>query len=203
MWRASWSYADELQTLQSDQIILEAMRAVQTNQAFNPAYTNMLNQLAAVGITNTPDDWFVTKLDVPDYRRIFSRDAIGLSASIRRTMAAEAFRRIVITAIALKRFQLEHGKLPEKLSELMPDFLAALPLDPVDGQLLRYRRNPDGTFLLYSVGDNGVDDGGDPTLPPSVSSSNFSWQYNKVRDWVWPQPATETEIQNYYAHPPK
>ena len=46
----------------------------------------------------------------------------------------------------------------------MPEFVPKVPLDPVDGQPLRYRRNADGTFLLYSVGENGKDDGGNPAL---------------------------------------
>ena len=33
----------------------------------------------------------------------------------------------------------------------------------MDGQPLRYRRNADGTFLLYSIGENGKDDGGNPS----------------------------------------
>jgi hypothetical protein len=32
----------------------------------------------------------------------------------------------------------------------------------MDGQPLRYRPNPDGTFLLYSVDLDGRDDGGKP-----------------------------------------
>jgi hypothetical protein len=63
----------------------------------------------------------------------------------------------------------------------------------------------DETFLLYSVGDDGVDDGGDPTLSllAGVTGSSLYWQGNHVRDWVWPQPAPAAEIQSYYAHPPK
>jgi hypothetical protein len=118
-------------------------------------------------------------------------------------MAAEVAKRTVITAIALKRFQLQHGNFPEKLAELTPEFLPAVPLDPVDGKPLRYRRNADGTFLLYSVGDDGVDNGGDPTLSAGVTSSSFYWLGNHARDWVWPQPATPAEIQAFSAHPPK
>jgi hypothetical protein len=68
----------------------------------------------------------------------------------------------------------------------------------MDGEPLRYRPNVDGTFLLYSVGENGVDDGGDPSLEKGVTSSNYSWQNIHALDWVWPQPATEIEIQAYY-----
>jgi hypothetical protein len=80
----------------------------------------------------------------------------------------------------------------------VPEFVPAVPLDPIDGQPLRYRPNADGTFLLYSVGENGVDDGGNPSLEKGVTSSNYYWQNDRALDWVWPQPATEEDIQAYY-----
>ena len=85
----------------------------------------------------------------------------------------------------------------------MPEFLAAVPLDPVDGQPLRYRRDADGTFTLYSVGENGVDDGGNPGVAEGVATKSLQWQNSKALDWVWPQPATEAEIKFFYEHPPK
>jgi hypothetical protein len=202
MWRTSWTYSDERNALQGDQIILEAIRTIKTNQFFLPVYTNMTSQLSAMGITNAGEDW-ITKLDIPDFRRIFSEYFGALSSTVHRTMAAETTKRVVITAIALKRFQLKHGNFPEKLSELAPEFLSSVPLDPIDGKPLRYRKNSDGTFLLYSVGDNGVDDGGNPTVPPGITGSVFYWQNYHARDWVWPQPATPAEVQYFYDHPPK
>jgi hypothetical protein len=86
---------------------------------------------------------------------------------------------------------------------LTPDLLQAVPIDYMDGQPLRYRRNADGTFLLYSVGENGVDDGGNPSLGKSVTSSNYYWQNAHALDWVWPQPATEAEVKYFYEHLPQ
>ncbi|MGA2854987.1 MAG: hypothetical protein ABSE90_12760, partial [Verrucomicrobiota bacterium] len=91
-----------------------------------------------------------------------------------------------------------HGNYPADLNSLVPEFVTAVPLDLVDGQPLRYRRNADETFLLYSVGENGKDDGGDPTLEKGAESSSFNWQNPHALDWVWPQPATAEEIQKYY-----
>jgi hypothetical protein len=68
----------------------------------------------------------------------------------------------------------------------------------MNGEPLHYRPNADGTFLLYSVGENGVDDGGNPSLEKDVTSSNYYWQNPHALDWVWPQPATGDEIQAYY-----
>jgi len=72
---------------------------------------------------------------------------------------AETARRITVTAIALERYRRRHGKYPEQLPELTPEFLAKAPIDFMDGKPLRYRRKDDGTFLLYSVGEDGKDDG--------------------------------------------
>jgi hypothetical protein len=121
-----------------------------------------------------------------------------MGAVFDKTMRVETARQTTVSAIALKRYQLKHGNYPPDLNSLVPEFVSAVPLDPVDGQPLRYRRNADGTFLLYSVGENGMDDGGDPSLEPGVTSSNYAWQNPHALDWVWPQPATAAEIQNYY-----
>jgi hypothetical protein len=200
MWRSSWSYTDELLMLREEQIILDASSTIANNQIFNPAYSNMLAQLDALGVTNSPASWMI-KLDFPDYRRIFSDNS--LANFLTRILNAEAGKRITITAIALKRYQLKNGKWPESLAELTPAFLPSIPLDPVDGKPLRYRRNEDGTYVLYSIGGDGVDDGGDATQPVGASSSvaHFGWQ--RARDWVWPQPATPAEVRYYYEHPPK
>ena len=55
---------------------------------------------------------------------------------------------LVVTAIALKRHELRHSKLPVTLNALVPDFLPAAPRDFMDGQSLRYRLNPNTTFQL-------------------------------------------------------
>ena len=57
--------------------------------------------------------------------------------------------------------------------------------------------------FCFIVGEDGVDDGGDPTATAGVTSTSFNWQNNHVRDWVWPQPATAAEVQYYFEHPPK
>jgi hypothetical protein len=129
------------------------------------------------------------------------RDIFGAGSSmatLRKTMRIETTRNTVITAIALKHYELQYHQLPNTLDKLVPAFLKSVPTDYMDGQSLRYRRYPDGTLLLYSVGENGKDDGGNPAFPKYVQSSNYYWQNSEVLDWVWPQPATPEEIQTYY-----
>lgn len=201
IWRTKWSYSDEMLTLEYDQIALEAFRAIETNQPFLPACNNMGSLTAALNFTNSANqNWLLRVSGMDQFQRIFSELYFSPSEKIvRRVMAVEACKHIVIAAIALKRYQLRYGNLPEKLSELTPELLPTVPLDPVDGKPLRYRRNAEGTFLLYSVGVDGKDDGGDPTSSANGASNSYYWINDHVHDWVWPQPATPAEIQRYHA----
>lgn len=108
----------------------------------------------------------------------------NFSRAIRTTVQHDTQRRLTIVAIALKRYQLQHRQFPAELDELVPAFLTAVPNDLMSGQPLRYRRNADGSFTLYSVGEDGKDDGGDPT-PPSPAINFDLWS---GRDAVWPMP---------------
>jgi hypothetical protein len=70
----------------------------------------------------------------------------------------------------------------------------------LDGRhTLRYRPNTDGTFLLYSVSENGVDDGGNPSLDSHDhrdADFYFYCQNPYGLDWVWPQAADNENLQS-------
>jgi hypothetical protein len=68
------------------------------------------------------------------------------------------------THLALRRFWLAERKYPKTLDELSPAFLPAAPLDPFSGRSLIYHRMPEG-YRLYSVGQDGADNGGKPIAP--------------------------------------
>jgi hypothetical protein len=70
----------------------------------------------------------------------------------------QATQNLLETSIALLKIRKQTGKLPL----VLPPSLENSAVDPFDGDLLRYRRKGMG-FLLYSVGLNGVDDGGIPS----------------------------------------
>jgi hypothetical protein len=109
-----------------------------------------------------------------------------------RTFEFETQREMTITAIALQRFRLHHGQYPERLNDLIPEFLAEPPRDWMDGQPLRYRRNPNDTFTLYSVGEDLRDDGGDlTTLSEWVTDPEPMFI---TRDAVWPMLATKETV---------
>ena len=84
-------------------------------------------------------------------------------------------------ACALERHRLKHGAFPETTAALVPEFLPKLPHDLMSGTALKYRRAADGKFILYSVGLNETDDGGEVVLGPSKPPRADL----KRGDWVW------------------
>ena len=79
-------------------------------------------------------------------------------------------QRCALAACAIERFRLVTNRLPETLDELVPDYLDAVPTDPYVGAPLRYKRRDPG-YVVYSVGRDGSDDGGE-ILTPSGKRSN-------------------------------
>jgi len=72
-----------------------------------------------------------------------------------------ARRRLLLAEAAVRCFWLENHRYPESLRELVPGLLRAVPADPYSETNLIYRPQA-GSFLLYSVGPDGKDDGGTP-----------------------------------------
>lgn len=71
-----------------------------------------------------------------------------------RENCAVAATRILI---ALRCYQLDRGKLPEALDELVPDYLQSVPSDDFDGKQMKYSREKK---VIYAVGKDLTDNGG-------------------------------------------
>jgi len=84
----------------------------------------------------------------------------AFSASMQATARGDAGNLAMDAAIAVQRFRKANGKLPQSLDELVPDYLPSVPLDPFDGQPLRYVIDEAGAFRVYSLGRNRTDEGG-------------------------------------------
>lgn len=91
---------------------------------------------------------FLTRLLVP-----------ALGSAARTGARTDARRRLARTAVAMELARLRRGSQPESLATLVPEFLDVVPTDPFDDQPLRLV-SKDGTTVLYSIGENGTDDGG-------------------------------------------
>jgi hypothetical protein len=206
-WRYFWSYTDEKRALQIYQVLVDATRTAETNHSYKSAKLFTTTDFTRLGLPKPEirDDFFRMDIDEWEMRWLVSEDAYLSFSLLRRGLATETARDMVITAIALKRYQLLHRQLPSKLQELIPALLTTVPIDWMDGQPLHYRPKAGGTFLLYSVGENGKDDGGNPSPEKGGAHDGGSsyWQNPYALDRVWPQPATPEEIQQYYANQAK
>jgi hypothetical protein len=67
--------------------------------------------------------------------------------------------RSTAVALAAERYRQARGRWPTKLDELVPRYLAAVPLDPFNGHPLNLGKQDQG-IVVYSVGPDGVDNGG-------------------------------------------
>jgi ABC-type transport system involved in multi-copper enzyme maturation permease subunit len=85
--------------------------------------------------------------------------AVAPGRAADNSLRNKAALRCAAAALAAERFRLRHGRWPEGLDELVPDDLARVPPDPFDAAPMRFRRLDDG-LVVYSVGPDGVDDGG-------------------------------------------
>lgn len=95
----------------------------------------------------------------------------------------DARRRQALTALALERFFAKNTRYPAALTELVPDYLPAIPADPCDAQPLRYRTTPAGRYTLWSVAFDGKDDSGKVTPESKTSPKLTKREY--LGDWTW------------------
>ncbi|HVM46784.1 MAG TPA: hypothetical protein VMU04_02105 [Candidatus Acidoferrum sp.] len=165
---------DELFRLKMSEETLTGLRMVEAHQPWKEAKQHI----------DQPGVW-IRQADTPvgRLRHLGSLSSFPNTQRITtRTVRVETERQLALAAIALKHYQLRHGTLPPSLAALTPEFVSAMPYDPMSGKALCYRLKPDGRFLLYSVGEDGKDDGGD--AKPVSGNTYGLWE---GRDWVWPE----------------
>ena len=62
-------------------------------------------------------------------------------------------------ALAIERYRLAVGNVPNELAELVPAYLDEVPIDPFDARPIRYKHT-DGGYVLYSITEDGEDNDG-------------------------------------------
>ncbi len=77
-------------------------------------------------------------------------------------LRGRAHTQLAICEMAIRRYQLDHHRLPATLAELVPGYLNFVPQDPFGGRPIVYRPDSAGP-ILYSIGPDGRDDGGEPS----------------------------------------
>lgn len=127
--------------------------------------------------------------------------------AIERDLRMRTERRMAAVALAVRLYRLDHGGAwPASLQELVPRYLPAVPLDPLAagdkplGYVILKGALPGGGDrpLVYSVGENGVDDTAGVTAPTVPTLPNYDWlpkspdQWRDLSRWAVPTAAGGT-----------
>jgi tetratricopeptide (TPR) repeat protein len=120
---------------------------------------------------------------VSAYNRLEAMFLPAFGGAVKKFAYAQTSVDLARVAIALERYRLAHGGYPESLDALAPQFIAQIPHDIINGQPLKNRRMSNGQFVLYSVGWNEADDGGE------VGRIKYGTPDISEGDWVWRYPA--------------
>src|SRR5262249_23292576 len=107
---------------------------------------------------------------------------LGFPKIVQITLMQHARLRCALAALAVERYRLVHGDWPHDLAALVPAYLKDVPNDPYDGQLLRYRRLPEGV-VVYCLGPDLIDNQGTlnrSSEPPDGTDIGFQlWDVAK------------------------
>jgi len=90
----------------------------------------------------------------------------------------EAQNALLLIALYLHAYRLEHGHYPAALAELVPGYMSKIPEDPFALHSAFCYRLEGEKYLLYSVGPDGKDNGGAAIDDPKhISSTNPQARY--------------------------
>ncbi len=119
--------------------------------------------------------------------------APGLSRSSRSAEQLLGQQEGLTVAMALELYKRSQGGYPASLNDLVPRYLPAVPADRIDGRPIRYRL-VEGKPVVYSVGVDRDDDGGQPPMKNGEPRNSTAAEWGKTAkvvdgDWVlFPQP---------------
>jgi hypothetical protein len=100
-------------------------------------------------------------------------------------------REATATALACEVFRRRAGRWPTGLQELVPGLLPSMPLDIFDGKPLRYQVIEGRGAVLYSIGNNLVDDGGMEPQREAYFGSMTPERPGEKGDWIFFPRATD------------
>jgi hypothetical protein len=201
-YRQHGSYEDEKDVLlHFQQREIELRRAVEApSWAAMSALPGVTNLISFVSKHRSRLQMLLNIRQITLASQIYGSPGRG-SSFLSRAADSESRRRLIVAALALERFRLRHNSYPDGLPKVVPEFLAAPPIDFMDGQPLRYVRLENGSFVLYSVGFDCVDNHGTGRIPGILQRSELqpvpSTGSRPGTDLVWPQAASSAEISTF------
>jgi len=161
----NWDDALVFGNAQFDNLVAAARQSTvparrQALKQFDQELRNLKSEIQADKLK----DSLVTAIALGDLGRLMGKTLVVLNMpyeeaafeSQDRTHIRESLGQL---GFALAAYHADHATYPDSLGFLAPKYVSRVPNDLYTEQPLRYRREGAG-FLLYSVGQNGVDDGG-------------------------------------------
>lgn len=91
------------------------------------------------------------------YMRIIANNTPRWSNYFDRRCLHHSYISAIKAATAIQWYKSEHGRPPDTLAELVPQYMEQLPTDFLDGNPIRYSKDKQ---WVYSVGSNYIDNGG-------------------------------------------
>lgn len=145
----------------------------------NFSFNNTMN----TELENRPKTWWLSRNPMGKvlYTILIPAHSKVLEAVDKR----QTYGKLLRLVYALKAYYLQNGSLPEELLTLVPKYIDAIPLDPFDGEPLRYSK---ARGVVYSVGNDLIDNGGSK-LPFS-----FNYKWNEDADEVAENDITEPTL---------
>ncbi len=181
-WCWCWRYDDERALMQYWQDMREGFK-----EAPDDSFFPVITQFDGVG-------WQFEGTSLYEHNRlrylVTTTLVSGVSGFPKRVATSQTQKEMVVTAIALKRFHLARKKYPTRLDELVSEYIKQVPRDPFDGRPIRFDLKENDRYMLYSVGEDSVDNSGDPTSKQKTRTPK--WMGG--RDLVWPRSATAGEM---------
>jgi len=113
-------------------------------------------------------------------------------------LRSDAVVTCAITALAAERFRIQQQRWPASLDEFVAaDFLKSVPIDPYDGNALRWKITDRGA-IVYSIGKDGTDDEGayDPSKPTEPGNDIVFRLYDPAHRRQPPLPPKVVEPEN-------
>jgi len=146
IWRIAWADQGALFDLNEWQVIIERERIARTNGWVVLADRSKANRLNVPWAPFLEGSQNISSYD--KLRLLFAEENLGISDDmIRKTLVMQTQQQMELAAIAIYRYRLKTGHLPVNLSDLVPDYLPALPQDFMDGKPLRYDAALGATYV--------------------------------------------------------
>jgi len=168
-----------------------------TKLRFATLYRGMVSNapLAYIDMDRTQFDRMLDFKGEP-YKHLLKPNAVGkileallvpaVSGILAKKCHAECDIAATRLVVAIRRHELAHWKLPVTHKEIVPEFLAAWPADPYDGQPFRYDVKQGA---VYATGTDLVDDGGSTSVPEKdsgLSGNRRRWKAEDVAFQISP-----------------